>query len=56
MVLVSLNEVQKALLLARGKAPSRGREELPLDIVRRCGPLLQVIDERIYFIHFSAKE
>ena len=56
MVPVSPNEVQEALSVARGKDPSRGRKELVLDVVRRCGPILEVIDDRIYFVHFSAKE
>ena len=56
MVPVSPNEVQQALSVARGKDPSRGRKELPLDVVQCCGPLLEIIDERIYFVHFSAKE
>lgn len=56
MVPLSPNEVQQALSVARGKDPSRGRKELPLDIVRHCGSLLEVIDDRIYFVHSSAKE
>ena len=56
MVPVSPNEVQKALSVARGKDPSLGGEELLLDVVRRCGPIVEVVDDRIYFVHFSAKE
>ena len=56
MAPVSPNEVQEALSVARGKDPSRGRKGLLLDVVRRCGPLIEVIDDRIYFVHFSAKE
>ena len=56
MVPVSPNEVQEALSVARGKDPSRGRKGLLLDVVRRCGPVVEIIDDRIYFVHFSAKE
>ena len=48
--------MQAALFVARGKDPSRGRKEPLLDIVRRCGPIVEIIDDRIYFVHFSAKE
>lgn len=56
VVPVSPNEVREAISVARRKDPSRGRRELLLDVVRRCGPILEVIDDRIYFVHFSAKE
>ena len=56
MVPVRPIEVQEALSVARGKDTSRGREGLLLDVVRRCGPIVEVIDDRIYFVHFSAKE
>ena len=56
IVPITRNEVQAALFVARGKDPSRGRKELPLDVVRRCGPIIEIINDHIYFVHFSAKE
>ena len=56
IVPISRNEIQGAFSVARGKDPSRGRKELPLDVVRHCGPIVEVIDDHVYFVHFSAKE
>ena len=53
---ISRNEIQVALLVARGKDPSRGRKEPFLDVVRRCGPIIEIVNDHIYFVHFSAKE
>ena len=56
IVPITRNEVQTALFVARGKDPSRGRKQIPLDVVRRCGPIIEIINDHIYFVHFSAKE
>ena len=56
IVPISPNEIQGALSVARGKDPNRGRKGLLLNIVQRCGPIVEVIDDRLYFVHFSAKE
>ena len=48
--------MQGALSVAGGKEPYRGRKGLILNVVQRCGPIVEVIDDRIYFVHFSAKE
>ena len=56
IVPISRNEIQAALSVARGKDPSRGRKEPLLDVVRWCGPIAEIIDDHIYFVHFSAKE
>ena len=53
---MSRNEIQGALSVARGKDPYRGGKGLLLDVVQRCGPIIELIDDRIYFVHFSAKE
>lgn len=56
IVPISRNEIQAALFVARGKDPSRGRKEPLLDVVRRCGPIVEIVNDHIYFVHFSAKE
>lgn len=49
-------EIQLALSVANDRDPFHGCRESLLDVVRRCGPILEVLDEHIYFVHFSAKE
>ena len=49
-------EIQFALSIASDKDPFQGRRESLLNVVKRCGPILEVIDEHVYFVHFSAKE
>ncbi|KAL8828541.1 MAG: hypothetical protein Q9191_002532 [Dirinaria sp. TL-2023a] len=56
IVPMSRNEIQTALSVARGKDPFRGSKGLLLDVVRSCGPILEVIDDYVFFVHFSAKE
>ena len=56
IVPISRNAIQGALSVARGKDPFRGRKGVLLDVVQLCGPILEAIDDRICFVHFSAKE
>lgn len=42
--------------MACGKGPSRARKRFFLDVVRCCGPMVEVIDDHIYFVHFTTKE
>ena len=56
IVPITQKEIQVALSVARGKDPFRGSKELLLDVVQRCGPIIEVINDNVYFVHFSAKE
>ena len=49
-------EIQLALAVGNERDPFQGCRESLLDVVRRCGPILEVVDKYIYFVHFSAKE
>ncbi|EUC40122.1 hypothetical protein COCMIDRAFT_30891 [Bipolaris oryzae ATCC 44560] len=54
--LITKSEIQFALMIARGKDPSRGSRRLFMDIFQRCGPIIEEINGYIRFVHFSARE
>ena len=42
--------------MADYKDPFQGRSESLLDVGRLCGPIVETVNDHIYFVHFSAKE
>lgn len=42
--------------MADNRSVLQGSREAFLNVVRRCGPIVEIIDDSIYFVHFSAKE
>ncbi|KAL9046215.1 MAG: hypothetical protein Q9214_000890, partial [Letrouitia sp. 1 TL-2023] len=55
IVPVSQNEIQLALSVVNGKDPFQGRKESLLNVVQRCGPIIEINNDLIEFVHFSAK-
>ncbi|KAH6888169.1 hypothetical protein B0T10DRAFT_515086 [Thelonectria olida] len=53
---LSKTEIQLAVSTSRGGNPSRGCRRLFLDLIQRCGPILEEIDGSIQFVHFSIHE
>ncbi|KAI5458921.1 hypothetical protein BGZ63DRAFT_361273 [Mariannaea sp. PMI_226] len=53
---LSKAEIQLAVFTARGGNPSQGCQRLFLNLVHRCGPVLEEVDGSIQFVHFSIKE
>lgn len=45
-----------ALSIANGKDPFQARRKSLLDVLRRCGPIIEIVNDRISFVHFTAKE
>lgn len=53
---LSKNEIQLAVYTAHGRDPSKGCRGLFLNILDRCGPIIEEIDGNFRFVHFSARE
>jgi hypothetical protein len=53
---LSKNEIQLAVSVSSGADPSKGNTESFLNILQRCGPILEILDEIVQFVHFSARE
>ncbi|KAL8788589.1 MAG: hypothetical protein Q9195_007233 [Heterodermia aff. obscurata] len=53
---VDQNEIGLALSIANGKDPFQGLKNSLLEVVRRCGPIIEIVNGHIYFVHFSAKD
>ena len=45
-----------ALSIANGKDPFQGRRKSLLNVIQRCGPIIEVVNDCISFVHFSAQE
>lgn len=56
VVPLSKNEIQLAVYTAQGRNPSNGCQGLFLNILDRCGPIIEEIDGNFRFVHFSARE
>ncbi|KAI0107251.1 hypothetical protein GGR51DRAFT_559592 [Nemania sp. FL0031] len=53
---LTVQEIQQ-LLAINLEAPSQlGAVRKKLDLARICGPLVEVVDDYVYFVHFTAKE
>jgi len=50
------NEIQFAVSVSSGVDPSKGNQESFLNILQRCGPIIEIIEEIVQFVHFTAKE
>jgi hypothetical protein len=56
VVPLSKNEIQFAAYTARGRDPTKGCKGLFLNVLDRCGPIIEEIDGHLRFVHFSARE
>jgi len=56
LVPLSKNELQLAVFVGQGGAPSLGLKGLFLNILQRCGPIIEEVDGYIQFVHFSVQE
>lgn len=53
---LSKNEIQLAVLIARGGDPSQGCRSMFLNLIQRCGPIIEEVDGIIQFVHHTAQE
>lgn len=53
---LTIHELEQALLVDVENIQNAGRESFGLDIIKLCGPIVEVIDEYVQFVHFTVKE
>ncbi|OBR03043.1 Nacht domain protein [Colletotrichum higginsianum IMI 349063] len=49
-------EIEHALIVNSGDIEGEARVVSVLDVVRVCGPMVEVVDDYVQFVHFTAKE
>ena len=52
----TVKEIQSAVSIYSGVEPTRGIQGSLLNIVQRCGPILEILNSNVQFVHFTAKE
>lgn len=50
------HEIQLAVAVKNGFDPSKGVQETLLNVIQRCGPIIEFQDDAVQFVHFTAKE
>ena len=53
---LTIHELEQALLVDVESNEKTGRGSFGLDFVKLCGPIVEVIDEYVQFVHFTVKE
>lgn len=53
---LSKNEIQLGVLVAQGGDPSNGCRSMFLNLIQRCGPIIEEIHGKIQFVHHPAQE
>ncbi|KAI9684612.1 MAG: hypothetical protein M1822_005700 [Bathelium mastoideum] len=49
-------EIQFAVSMSNGVNPSKANHESFLNIIQRCGPIIEIFEGVVQFVHFTAKE
>jgi hypothetical protein len=52
---VTVREMEQVLLI-HPRCESLPRVQASLNVLQLCGPLVEILDERLHFIHFTVKE
>lgn len=52
----TVKEIQSAVSISSGVNPSRGTQGSFLNVIQRCGPIIEVLNGIVQFVHFTAKE
>jgi hypothetical protein len=47
-------EMEQALLIDPGRECPQ--VDTPLDILKLCGPIIEVVNDKVQFVHFTVKE
>lgn len=52
---LTIHELEQALVIDEN-AQNNGRGSSNLNLVKLCGPIVEVVDEYVQFVHFTVKE
>jgi hypothetical protein len=50
------HEVEQALCIEPGDLEQKAEVNGPLNLLKLCGPIVEVVNDTIYFVHFTVKE
>jgi hypothetical protein len=53
---LTIQEIQQALIINLDDREGKTRILGPLNIVKVCGPIVEVVDDYVQFVHFTVKE
>jgi hypothetical protein len=53
---LTLHELEQALIISSDDTEGSARVQVSLNIARICGPIVEVIDDYVHLVHFTAKE
>lgn len=53
---LAVQEIQQALSIDVSRPGRSGRVAGNFDVVEVCGPIVEVVDEYVRFVHFTVKE
>ena len=53
---LTVHELEQALLVDVENTQNTGRRSFSLDVIKLCGPIVEVVDEYVQFVHFTVKE
>lgn len=53
---IKIQELSFALSFDPGREGELPRSESLLNIVRLCGPIVETLDDSVYFVHFTVQE
>lgn len=53
---LTIQEIQQALTINPKRKEFSGKVLVGLDLVKLCGPIVEIVDEYVQFVHFTVKE
>jgi hypothetical protein len=53
---LTIYELEQALVVHSTGIEGTGKVTFPLDVVHLCGPILEVVDDYVQFVHFTVQE
>ena len=53
---LTIQEIEQALVIRTDDSDGNARVIARLNAVRVCGPILEVVDDYVQFVHFTARE
>ena len=53
---LTIQEIEQALTVSPNDKVGSTRVQSQLNVQRICGPIVEVVDDYVQFVHFTAKE
>jgi hypothetical protein len=49
-------EAKQLICFSSGKMTKPPRVAVTVDLIKLCGPIIEIVGEYVFFVHFTAKE